>query len=116
MAEILLDTDVLIDHLRGKRRLQRPRDGVSYSAITRAELFAGKGADEKGLRTLLAPFRELPVDRAIAELAGRIRRETGVALADALIASTARTHRLTLVTRNRRHFDRVPGLKSRAPA
>jgi len=115
MAEALLDTDVFIDHLRGKRRLRAPRDGIAYSAVTRAELFAGRGADEDGVRTLLAPFHELPVDRAIAELAGRIRRETGVALADALIAATALAHRLTLVTRNRRHFARVTGLRLRQP-
>jgi predicted nucleic acid-binding protein len=35
---------------------------------------------------------------------------------DALIAATALQHELPLMTRNRRHFDRVPGLELQAPA
>jgi predicted nucleic acid-binding protein len=110
----LLDSDVFVDHVRGHRRLAA-RPGAAYSTITRCELFAGTRADEDALRTLLAPFRELPVDRAIAELAGRLRRDTGVRTPDALIAATALTHRLTLVTRNRRDFDRVRRLRLRDP-
>ena len=86
------------------------------SVITRCELFAGSEVDEEGVRVLLAPFRELSVDRAVAELAGRVRRETGIRMPDALIAATALLHRLTLVTRNVRDFERVPRLRSRAPA
>jgi hypothetical protein len=44
--------------------------------ITRAELFAGNTATEL-TTTLLAPFREVVVDRVVAERAGRIRREHG---------------------------------------
>lgn len=110
----LLDSDVFVDHLRGRRALRAGHD-AAYSVVTRCELFAGSGADEKGLRTLLDPLRELPVDRGIAELAGRVRRETRVATPDALIAATAMVHRRTLVTRNRRDFERVPRLRVKAP-
>jgi predicted nucleic acid-binding protein len=55
--------------------------------------------------------RELVVDRAIAERAGRLRRELGVALADALIAATALEHGLALATRNLRDFQHVPKLR-----
>jgi predicted nucleic acid-binding protein len=51
----------------------------------------------------------------VAERAGRIRRETGLRLPDALIAATALERGLTLTTRNRRHFEAVPGLGVRAP-
>jgi toxin FitB len=64
--------------------------------------------------TLLAPFRELDVDRAIAERAGRLRREHGVRIADALIAATALVHGLVLVTRNLRDFEPVPALRVRS--
>lgn len=115
MADVLIDTDVLIDHLRAARRFEPGRDRVSYSIITRAELFAGRGADEQDVRSLLAPFEELRVDRSVAELAGKVRKQAAVAMPDALIAATALRHKLTIVTRNRRDFERVARLRIRAP-
>ncbi len=52
----------------------------------------------------------------VAERAGRIRRESGLDLADAVIAATALHLGVPVLTRNRRGFDRVPGLEVRAPA
>src|SRR5256885_3466410 len=114
IVPVLLDSDVFVDHLRGHRRLAADPD-AAYSVVTRCELFAGCGADDERLRTLLEPLRELAVDREVAELAGRVRRETKVATPDALIAATAIVHRLTLVTRNRRDFERVSRLRVRTP-
>jgi len=105
-----VDTDVLIDHLRGAARLRDEGRRMAVSAVTRCELFAGRD-EELGLRRLLAPMQDLPVDAAIAELAGRTRRRTGLATPDALIAATALRHGLALLTRNRRHFERVAGLR-----
>jgi len=115
VADVLIDTDVFIDHLRGARRLTVGEDTVSYSVVTRCELYAGTKADETELNVLLAPFTELPVDRSIAERAGRLRRQTGTRIADALIAATALENGLSLVTRNVRDFKRVPGLQLHEP-
>jgi hypothetical protein len=114
VADLLVDTDVFVDHLRGAAPLKAGRNRLQYSVITRAELFAGSSASDLAIR-LLAPFREIPVTRAIAERGGRIRRETGIRLPDALIAATALEGNLTLTTRNRRDFKAVPGLRIRAP-
>jgi hypothetical protein len=65
------------------------------------------------VRILLAPFREFEVARMIAERAGRIRRESGIRLPDALIAATAIEHKLSLFTRNRSVFENVRGLRIR---
>ena len=65
------------------------------------------------LSVLLAPFRELEVGRVVAERAGRIRRDTGMTMSDALIASTAIEHKLSLFTRNRSDIENVPGLRIR---
>jgi predicted nucleic acid-binding protein len=116
VANLLVDSDVFVDHLRGRRRLDVGDDTVHYSSVTRAELFAGRGTEERRVRRLLEPFNELPVDRVVAERAGRLRRTLGIGLADALIAATAREHALTLVTRNTKDFAAVLGLRRRVPS
>lgn len=113
MADVLVDTDVFVDHLRGAAQLKPGRHRLHYSVITRAELFAGSGATDLASR-LLGPFREVAVDRSIAERAGRVRRETGIRLPDALIAATALEHKLELVSRNTRDFQKVRGLRIRS--
>jgi predicted nucleic acid-binding protein len=112
VADVLVDTDIFIDHLRGALEIKHGGHRLHYSVITRAELLAGNTATDL-VQRLLAPFRELRVDRAVAERAGRIRRESGLRLPDALIAATAVEHRLGVATRNRRDFERVRGLRFR---
>ena len=112
MADLLVDTDVFIDHLRGARALKPGRHRVHYSVITRCELLSG-AVGSAIVQTLLDPFRELAVDRSVADRAGRIRRETGIATPDALIAATAIEYGLALVSRNRKHFEPVRQLRLR---
>jgi predicted nucleic acid-binding protein len=113
MGKTLLDTDVLVDHIRGHRRLDT-RD-AAVSVITRTELFAGREREEEAVDALLEDCQEVGVDEPIARRAGRIQRSTGLQIADALIAATALEHQLPLMTRNRRHFERVSGLTLHEP-
>lgn len=113
VAGVLVDTDVFVAHLRSVERLRRESDRLHYSVLTRCELFAGRGTNEGRVRLLLDAFEELPVDRAIAERAGRVRRQFGLTIPDALIAATALEHDLRLDTRNRKDFQSVKGLKLR---
>jgi predicted nucleic acid-binding protein len=53
VAELLVDTDVCIDHLEGTKRLPR-RGRLGYSVITRAELLAGDPMHHAAIRRLLA--------------------------------------------------------------
>lgn len=113
MSKLLLDTDVLIDHLRGHRQLVA--EDAAISVVTRAELSAGDERQEPAIRALLGDYDEVDIDRRIAQRAGRVKRQTGLKIADALIAATALERELPLMTRNRRHFERVAGLAVRAP-
>lgn len=110
MADLLVDTDIFIDHLRGAAELKPGRHRLHYSVITRAELFAGNSATAL-MSQLLAPFPEVPVDRDVAERAGRVAREFGLRLPDALIAATALEKGMQLSTRNLGDFEKVRGLR-----
>jgi predicted nucleic acid-binding protein len=116
VADLLVDTDIFVDHLRGARELKPGKPRLHYSVITRAELFAGRSADPDALRILLDGLSEIPIDRHIAERAGSIRRGSGIRLPDCLIAATALEHGLSLLTRNRRDFAAVGGLRVVASA
>ena len=111
LARFLVDTDVFVDHLRAAHRLSVAPQEAAYSSITRAELYAGKHADEPVIDLLLGSFEELAITRDVAEHGGRLRRQLDIPLPDALIAATAILARSILVTRNVRHFRRVAGLE-----
>lgn len=114
---LLIDTDVLIDYLRGFKKaanyLEETTDPLLLSSITLAELYAGvKGKEERDvLKNFLRLFKVMPVDHHVAELGGNFRNDFGkshgTGLADALIAATAVTHRANLVTLNKKHFPMV---------
>jgi len=110
VGDLLVDTDIFIDHLRGARRFRPGQLTVWYSVVTRTELFAGRGTEERPVEELLAPFHEVDVTRAIAERAGRSGRTRGLCMPDALIAATALELGLVLRTRNRRDFEGIDSL------
>ena len=120
----LVDTDVLIDILRGVEDakhylIKLSVDGLAVSAVTVTELFSGRDTRnpikrEKVLK-LLRHFEVIPVDEEIAILAGEIRRDYGLHLGDAVISATAIVHGLTVVTGNVKHFARVDGLSVLKP-
>lgn len=118
MADLLVDTDVCIDHLVGVRRLRHVSSRrLAYSVVTRAELLAGAGDDESDVRRFLAGMDEFVVDRRIADQAGLLRRTVPrLKMPDALIAATALVHAVTLQTNNVRDFREVPGLRLRLPS
>jgi predicted nucleic acid-binding protein len=114
---LLLDTDVLIDYLRGRSEaiayLESLPGPLALSAISVAELYAGvRDGDERvKLEQFLSAFDVLPVDDQTAVKGGLYRRDYtkshSVGLADALIAATAETYGATLVTLNEKHFPMI---------
>ena len=116
MTDYILDTNVLILHLRNRPDItqllrQWEQDGTLYiSTVVRTELLAGmRLTEEQRTIALLDSLISLPVDDAIADRAGRLiyqyaRKGVALALPDTLIAATALVHGLTLATTNVRHF------------
>jgi predicted nucleic acid-binding protein len=112
----LLDTDVLVDYLRGSaaaRAAVRPlvdRERVLSSVVTRAELIAGmRPAEKPALEGLFSLLTWIPVSVHIATRSGelsRVYRRThpGIGLPDYLIAATAGLLDAELWTLNPRHF------------
>lgn len=114
---LLVDTDVLVDYLRGRKEAVAFLEGQStpllLSAISVAELMAGvrDGKEWDVLELFFQAFEIVPVDETIARKGGLYRRDFGpshgVGLADALIAATATTKQATLITLNKRHFPMI---------
>lgn len=123
MPNNLIDTNQIIDHLRGREEikdllLMLAEDGnlICSCCLTIAETLAG--AKEKELsktRKFLESLWYLDTTLEIAETAGRLKYEASrkgltLSLADALIGATALAHDATLITSNARHFP-LEGLK-----
>ena len=122
----LVDSDWLIDAFIGVptavELLAKLRsEGLAVSIITYGELFEGAigapdpGAELARFRRFLARLTLMPLDDPIMERFARTRadlRRQGQLIPDLdlLIAATAIHHELILLTRNVRHFARIPEL------
>ena len=96
-------------------------EGVGLSIVSLAELYDGvlrsnaPQRDEERLRAFLTSLEVAPLDELICRIfaseRGRLRAAgTTIGDFDLLISATAIRHNLTLLTNNRRHFERVQGL------
>ncbi len=124
----LFDTDVLIAYLRGYpqavellKNLAAQQSDFLISPVTVIEIEAGiRDAEKAKTYELLDIFDVCAVDRSIAHLAGsflRKYRKKGVTLGlgDVIIAATAVTHDLTLITYNMSHYP-MSGLQILSPS
>lgn len=123
----LLDTDWAIDYLRGVPQVVHRVDtlrpeGIAVSIVSIAELYEGvvnsysPERDERELLDFLLPFPiinlSVPICRIFGMERARLRAAgTPIQDMDLLIGATALHHNLTLLTNNRRHFERLPGLR-----
>ena len=124
----MLDTDVCIELLRGRALALASRIRTSslhdfgVSCITLAELQHGvaRSHHDPGAATRVArfcaPLAVLVFRGQDAEMYGSLRARleragTPIGPLDTLIAAHALARDLTLITNNRREFDRVPNLR-----
>ncbi len=120
----ILDSDHCVALLRGMLDLRdhvAPDETLAVTAISVGELVHGAYKSARTmdnltrLDVLLAAVEILPYDDNAARQFGRLKaalEQTGQLLADLdlQIASIALLSNVPLVTHNRRHFERVPGL------
>lgn len=121
-AVILVDTDVLIAHLRGIEtardwlRLARLEGPLAVSVVSIAELTGGMRSPERHeVWSLFRSLRSEPVTEFAARRAGELMRQyrrshSSIGIADYLIAATVETRGLRLATLNVRHFPMFEGL------
>jgi predicted nucleic acid-binding protein len=118
---ILVDTDVLVDFLRGHEQavafVNEFSSQIILSPIVVAELYAGvKGnAELTILDNFISLFRVVSLTAEIAKIGGLYKRDFGkshgVGLADAILAATADAERADLRTLNVKHYPMLSRLK-----
>lgn len=116
MTKVLVDTDVLIEHLRTRQpvadkfhELFTKGFSVFYSPVSRAEIYAGiRKGEEEPTANLFRIMALVVIDDRVGEKAGeymrRYRASHSVELADALQAACAFVFHLPLWTLNRKHY------------
>lgn len=120
-TKLLLDTDVIIDYLRGNESAidyfeTIVKAKLLISAISIAELYPGVRGEheEEVLSAFLGQFEVINIDHQIAVVGGFYKRDFqkkhGTGLADAIIVACATEHGATLVTLNEKHFKMLPNL------
>lgn len=126
MIEYLLDSDVLIWQLRDQQETvallaRLSKTGIlTCSVVSIVEIQAGvrRGEEEK-TNALLDSLKAYDVTSIIANLAGKFIRDyraKGITLdfVDSIVAATAATHSLTLLTYNVKHYP-MPEVKLYSP-
>lgn len=121
---IIADTDVLIDALGGHepaagRIAEGVRKGsLGTTAITVFDLMSGVRSEEQKSKVsaLLRALSVIAFDQLAAENSAAIRLELEqrgepIGMADYLIAGLCASKSISLLTRNRKHFERVPSLE-----
>jgi predicted nucleic acid-binding protein len=120
---ILIDSDVLIEHLRGNTdardwlvQARRTSGPLAMSVISLTEIAGGmRSPERREVVRLLGSMQRFGVTEQVAWRAATLMREyrrshSGIGLGDYLIAATAFTEGLELATLNVRHYPMFPGL------
>ena len=117
----LVDSSIVIDHLRSYERTKDTKFTVIYqecetiyfSLITIAEIFSGLSAGKmkKEIKDIFSLGNIIEVNQSLMEQAGCIRRETEIHLIDAVISACALKLDLPVATLNMKDFAKVPKLK-----
>ena len=123
----LLDTDILIYSLKAHKIVQQNlqhhlHDPINISAVTLLELYYGAYKSQMvannlaKIKTIENALEVIPVNREMVEIFGVLKshlEKGGKPLDDfdLILAATAMSHNLIIVTNHEKHFGRIDGLK-----
>lgn len=119
-TKYLIDSNAIIDFLAGQfpaagmTKMTRIVDELpNVSVISKIEVlgFAAPPSDDEILKEFFEKALILDLSEEIVDQTIGLRRHHKIKLPDAIIAATALTHDLTLITRNTRDFKGIPGLR-----
>lgn len=107
----VIDSDVLIDYLRGVTQAKREIDRYSdlcYSVVSWMEVMCGAETEDERMTAdaLLSSMRMIALSDKIAKKAVEARKKYRFKLPDAVIWATADLEGCILVTRNTKDFDK----------
>jgi predicted nucleic acid-binding protein len=120
----LIDTDVMIEISRENPNAANYLDSLSdptISIITAQELIVGARdkRDLAGIDSLVSRYPVKHIDAIIGQLAydllKRYARSDGLRPFDSLIAATSIARDFALVSKNRKHFAMIDGLRLETP-
>jgi predicted nucleic acid-binding protein len=124
MDGFLIDTDVMVDVSRANSGAASYLDSLidpAISIVTAQELIVGARdkRDVAGIDSLVSAYPVIHVDASIGQLAydllKRYAKSDGLRTFDSLIAATAIMRGFELVSRNRKHFAMIDGLRLESP-
>lgn len=126
MRFVVIDSDILVDYLRGhsnsKFVIESVESGkmIAYiSSVTESELLAGKECDTKNgaskVTKLIGLLKKIDVNNAIAQKAGEFRRRYGIEIPDAIIGATAFHQKCKVWTKNIEDFKKIEEIEVEAP-
>lgn len=120
---VVIDTSVIIDHLRGNEPARRllaegfsSNQRLAGTVLAKIEVLAGvRTGEEQATEGLLSQIEWIDVDEALADSAGALamrwlRSQPGVEVVDYVTAATVMRLEAELWTRNVKHFPMIPGL------
>lgn len=122
----IIDTDILVDHLRG---YYKAKDFIEklyadelqgyISVVSVIELFAGKKiisqSDVDKIIKLLGMFNKIDVNFSIAKKSGEFVRKYNCSIPDAIIAASAKILNLKIITRNKKHYEMIREIEIKIP-
>ena len=119
--KLLIDTDIFIDYLKGMppaKAVFRSRDIDIYcSILTKKELLSKTGlkdSERKKIISILRDLKTISIDPDISlkysDLLANYH-DNRLQPPDAIIAATAWSKKLPLLTRNRRHFSYIEEIR-----